>query len=85
MNVPRLGHLTDLPLALRYPLAAWFSLDRTSIWVLSDGLVSCSACETMRAVFQLTRRAGRVEARCLSCAKEPHEADAPATAHATKD
>ena len=81
MDAPRLGHLTELPLALRFPLAAWFSEDRTAIWALSDGLVPCPGCQTMRAVFQITRRPGGIEAeaRCIGCAKEPGR-DAPAKA-----
>lgn len=82
---PRLGHLTELPAPLRWPLASRFSEDRRSLWLLSDGLVACAGCGTMRAVFQITRHHGQVQARCLRCAGQGnHEADASSTTHAVE-
>ena len=74
MDAPRLGHLIELPLALRYPLAAWFGLDRRSVWALSDGLAGCPDCQSLKVIFQITREQGQVRARCIGCASEqPHD------------
>jgi len=74
MDAPRLAHLTELPLPLRWPLASWFSEDRTAIWVLGNGLVACPGCQTMKAIFRVERRAGEVQVQCIGCAKEHAEA-----------
>ena len=73
MDAPRLAHLTELPPPLRWPLACWFSEDRMAIWVLANGLAVCLGCQSMKAVFQISRWAGKVEMRCIGCAKEPDE------------